>query len=155
MCIEHYDNAEIWIDDLSPNFVQYWKRKHDCLKNTGVPFGREYCDDIKNADSSWDIKTLYFCYLENGVVLPQEYCDTLFGQEETFDAPSFLACYMTYALPKSERFCLLTIPTAPEYLVDAIDSRIDCFSSIPLENRLTCEHMYNSTNFFNFDNQTL
>ena len=49
----------------------------------------------------------------------------------------------------------MTIITAPEYLVDSIDMRIDCFASIPLENRLNCETLYNSTNFFNFSNSTL
>lgn len=45
-CINHYNDMNVWKDDLSPKFAEYWMRKHMCLENTGISKGRQYCDDI-------------------------------------------------------------------------------------------------------------
>ena len=44
-CVNHYNNLPIWTEKVDPKYLQYSLRKHLCYFNTGVPYGREYCDD--------------------------------------------------------------------------------------------------------------
>lgn len=45
-CINHFNDMNVWKDDLSPSFSEYWQRKHACLEKTGISKGRQFCNDI-------------------------------------------------------------------------------------------------------------
>ena len=30
-CRNHYNNLGLWVDEMSPRYMQYYLRKHDCL----------------------------------------------------------------------------------------------------------------------------
>jgi hypothetical protein len=56
-CVDHYqNNPQLWVDANSPDFLFYWLRMHNCYLNTGVPYGRQYCVDYRDHDSSWGKK---------------------------------------------------------------------------------------------------
>lgn len=54
---------------------------HNCYLNTGVPYGREYCQDVYDHDASWGKKQFWDCLFELGLVQAQEYCDDMYGKE--------------------------------------------------------------------------
>ena len=56
-CVDHYHNQpDLWVDSVSPEFLFYWQRMHNCYLNTGVPYGRAYCEDLRTYDASWGKK---------------------------------------------------------------------------------------------------
>jgi hypothetical protein len=64
---------------MSPKYLQYYLRKHDCLKEAGQPYGREFCEDYMDHEPGWGIKEKWNCFTQNGVDFAKEYCDTQFG----------------------------------------------------------------------------
>ena len=47
LCINLYNDMDVWKDSISPKFVYYYERKYGCLEKTGVPKGKDYCNDIQ------------------------------------------------------------------------------------------------------------
>ena len=39
LCINLYNDMDVWKDDISPSFAEYYQRKYACLEKTGVPKG--------------------------------------------------------------------------------------------------------------------
>ena len=76
----------------------------------------------------------------------------MFGyQNDDYDGGvKLLQCYGNNKIPKGEDFC---VNTFRGQVAEVLDQRIECFDEIELENRLVCETKYNSTSYFNFENQ--
>jgi hypothetical protein len=58
-CRNHYLDESIWKDNLSPSYLQYYLRLHNCLGLEGQSKGREYCTDYYEHEDSWGKKDLY------------------------------------------------------------------------------------------------
>ena len=81
-CSTHYRNSSLWTDTLSPSYLQYYLRLHNCYDLSGVPRGQQYCRDYYAHEDSWSREDLYNCYISYGVEFGKEYCDHKFGQDE-------------------------------------------------------------------------
>lgn len=101
-CINHYNDLEVWKDDLSPEFPEYWMRKHACLEKTGVQKGRQYCDDMQSVTEGGDIENLYICYRRNNVDFGKEYCHYKFNKEKDPEVTNqqIINCFANEGVPK-------------------------------------------------------
>ena len=89
-CVNHYNRFDIWTEELTPEEVLYYERKHSCFKTSGKPKGRQYCRDMKEYSIGWTKDNLYSCYMQNKVDYTKEKCDDIFG---TSDMQGLLKCY--------------------------------------------------------------
>ena len=74
-CIDHYNLLKIWVGGMSPEFVDYHKQRYQCLKSTGVPYGRDYCLDINKYSLDATKQDLYACYRKHKVNFAKEFCE--------------------------------------------------------------------------------
>ena len=78
-CKAHYLEESLWTDSLSPNYLQYYLRKHNCLQMAGQPKGKEYCIDYYTHEDSWAQENLFQCYTQYSVEFGKEFCDSTFS----------------------------------------------------------------------------
>ena len=61
-CVDHYSRAELWVDSMSPAYLPFHLRKHNCYSLTGVPRGLLYCQDLFSYNDAWGIEDLHTCF---------------------------------------------------------------------------------------------
>ena len=66
-CENHYATADLWVDNLSPNYLMFYLRKHNCFALSGLPKGKSYCQDYFDHEDSWDLQQKFDCYSRNNV----------------------------------------------------------------------------------------
>ena len=66
---------QIWTGDTSPDKLEYYVMKYDCLKTAGVKLGGDYCRDINSHTENATIPDLFKCYRKYGVDYSEEQCD--------------------------------------------------------------------------------
>ena len=111
-CVDHYNFKNIWVDQLSPKYLMYYKRMHNCLRFSGIPLGRDYCQDMFIYSDGWSKKNLFNCYRKHQVEFGKEYCEYLFaaGGSKDKNDQALLQCFGTKGLEKGEEYCEITFP---------------------------------------------
>lgn len=130
-CRDHYGFSAIWVDSLSPKYLMYYKRMHNCLRLAGIPLGKTYCDDLFAHSEGWTQESLFSCYRKHKVEFGKQYCNFLFSGED--QSQQLLQCLGQKGLEKGEEYCEITYPD-PQ-----IKERIDCYDNIPLKNVKVCD----------------
>jgi hypothetical protein len=77
-CTNHYNNFDVFKDNLDPKYATYYERKYSCLEATGIPKGREYCQAIFDHTEGWKTENLFACYRQNQVDFAKNYCQWKF-----------------------------------------------------------------------------
>jgi hypothetical protein len=55
------------------------------LEKTGIPKGKDYCDNIQSVTEGGDTENLFQCYRRNFVKFGKEFCDYTFNQTKDAD----------------------------------------------------------------------
>ena len=107
LCINLYNDMDVWKDDISPSFAEYYQRKYACLEKTGVPKGKDYCKDIQQVTEGGDTNSLFTCYRRNGVAFGKEFCEYKFNKTADPDITNsqILDCYAFNNVPKGKEYC--------------------------------------------------
>jgi hypothetical protein len=74
------------VDSLDPEMSFHWERLHGCFEKSGIPKGREYCDDMAIYNvPAWTKDNLFNCYRKHNVDFAKEYCEYLFAGSDQDD----------------------------------------------------------------------
>jgi hypothetical protein len=137
-CVDHYSNLDNWVNTLSPKYVLYHQRKHSCYETSGVPKGKEFCDDMKLYNQGWSNSNLFNCYRSNGVDFSKQFCDDKFdistGLKSTEE--NLLRCYADKGIEKGKIFCDLNNKNND---TETVQARIACYDSLPILSKDVCD----------------
>jgi hypothetical protein len=86
---------------MSPSYLQFYLRKHNCYSESGMARGREYCQDYMDHEDSWGQDDLFRCFQRYNVNFGKQFCDSKFTA-----GVDLMKCYSDRKVPRGEEFCI-------------------------------------------------